>query len=90
MGGIAAPPEAVDPVVLITRTSPPEGVQPEPALKPRKGHVWSPGFWMWNGAGHRWVEGEWIKERSGHAWRPARWHYEGERWLFSVGHWIRE
>lgn len=78
-----------DPVVLITRVQPPGEARQEPEQKPKKGHVWSPGFWMWNGVEHKWIPGEWLKERSGMKYQPPRWQNAGERWQFSVGHWTR-
>lgn len=91
VSGVAhAAPAEEDPVVLITRTQPPQQVPREAdAQKPRKGHTWSPGFWLWNGVEHKWVPGEWVKERNGMRWQPPRWQHEGERWQFSAGHWTR-
>ena len=87
----AKPEPRSEAIVLSMRTAPPlPPDRQEPEQKPRKGSVWSPGFWKWNGVEYRWIPGEWIKERSGHQWVPPRWHYDGERWHFSVGHWTRE
>ena len=74
--------------MLITRANPPE-TRYEPVPKARKGHVWSTGFWMWNGIQYKWVRGEWIKDRPGYTWENARWQTDGDKWEFMVGHWTR-
>jgi hypothetical protein len=66
---------------------------PEPrvvlAPAPRKGYVWAPGFWRWNGRDYDWVDGRWIRERKGERWIPAHWEERGDRWHFEQGHWER-
>jgi hypothetical protein len=56
----------------------------------RRGYVWAPGYWRWNGRKHVWVEGHWLRERRGEHWVPAHWE-EGRRgyWHFEEGHWER-
>jgi len=57
---------------------------------PRRGYVWAPGYWRWNGRAHVWVDGRWLRERRGEHWVPAHWE-EGRRgqWHFEQGHWER-
>ena len=59
----------------------------EPAPAPRRGYVWSPGYWRWNGHRHMWVGGHWERARPGYAYRApewvereGRWHYQPPRW----------
>jgi hypothetical protein len=66
---------------------PPERVVVVPA--PRRGYVWAPGYWRWNGRDHVWVEGRWVRERRGYHWVPAHWEGRGGRWHFEDGHWER-
>lgn len=67
---------------------------PEPRVvvvpAPRRGYVWAPGFWRWNGRAHVWVEGRWLREHRNEHWVPAHWE-EGRRgyWHFEEGHWQR-
>jgi WXXGXW repeat (2 copies) len=57
---------------------------------PRRGYVWAPGFWRWNGRSHVWVEGRWIRERRNEHWVPAHWEeFRPGRWRFEDGHWER-
>ena len=85
---VAAPPRrhAVA-VVDVDVRPPPDRVVVVPA--PRRGYVWAPGYWRWNGRTHVWVEGHWIRERRGYHWVPAHWVARGGRWHFEEGHWAR-
>jgi len=64
---------------------------PEPRFErvpsPRRGYVWAPGHWEWNGHRYYWVGGTWLRERPGYvyyapAWeqRNGRWHYQHRGW----------
>ena len=66
---------------------PPDRVVVVPA--PRRGYVWAPGYWRWDGRNHVWVEGRWVRERRGYHWVPAHWEGRGARWHFEEGHWER-
>jgi hypothetical protein len=56
----------------------------------RRGYVWAPGYWRWNGHAHVWVDGRWMRERRGERWVPAHWEEgRGGRWHFEPGHWER-
>jgi hypothetical protein len=71
----------------ITIGPPPPVVEVVPA--PRRGYVWAPGYWNWNGHRHVWRNGYWIRERPGYAWVPDRWDRRGDRWGLERGHWDR-
>jgi len=66
---------------------------PEPRVievpPPRRGYVWAPGYWQWNGHKHVWVEGRWMHERHGSHWVPAHWDERHGRYHFEPGHWER-
>jgi len=64
---------------------PPPRVVVVPA--PRRGYVWAPGYWRWNGRAHVWVDGQWLRERRGWRWEPAHWEERHGRWHFEEGHW---
>lgn len=56
---------------------------------PRRGFVWAPGYWRWNGHRHVWVDGRWMRARRGWVWAPARWQERHGRWVFVAGAWVR-
>jgi len=55
----------------------------------RPGHVWSPGYWRWNGARHVWVGGYWLPARAGYRYVGAAWVRVGPAWHFRPAHWAR-
>ena len=72
------------------------GVAPPPprferAPPPRRGYVWAPGYWRWNGYAHRhvWVGGSWVRVHPGRYYRPAHWVHHGRQWRFQPGYWGR-
>lgn len=72
------------------------GVAPPPVRfervpPPRRGYVWAPGYWRWNGHAHRhaWVGGSWVHARPGYRYRHARWVRQGRNWRFAPGYWGR-
>ncbi len=56
---------------------------------PRRGYVWAPGYWNWNGRRHVWVNGVWARERRGYVYSAPVWVQEGDRWRFRRGGWGR-
>ena len=67
---------------------PPPRVVVVPA--PRRGYVWAPGYWRWDGRHHVWVDGRWMREHRGSHWVPAHWEESRNgRWHFEDGHWER-
>jgi hypothetical protein len=79
--------QAASVAVEINTAPPPPRVIVAPAA--RRGHVWVPGYWRWNGHRHVWVKGHWVRERRGWHWVPAHWVEAGPRWRFVPGHWQR-
>ncbi len=55
----------------------------------RRGYVWAPGYYRWDGRQHVWVGGRYIAERRGYHWRPAHWDERNGRYHFEDGHWER-
>lgn len=85
-GVSAMPAMSASPSEIINRTPPPY-LRDEPTPEPRRGLVWSPGFWEWRGTRYKWSPGEWIKERPGHRWQPYGWEERDGRWHFVHGAW---
>lgn len=75
--------------VNIVIGSPPPPVRWEAAPHPRRGYVWAPGYWDWNGHRHVWVGGQWLAERPGYAYAPPRWVEYGGRWRYEQARWNR-
>ena len=74
-------------VVDIDVRPPPDRVIVVPA--PRRGYVYAPGYWRWNGRSHVWVDGRFVRERRGEHWVPAHWEERHNRYHFEEGHWER-
>lgn len=73
--------------VYVQVPPPPPRVEPQPVL--RRGQVWVPGHWRWNGREHVWIEGRYTARRSGYVWAPAAWVQIGGRWEYREGRWTR-
>lgn len=71
--------------VVIGNAPPPVRYETVPA--PRRGYVWAPGYWNWDGHRHAWLSGHWERERVGSSWRPATWIRDGGGWRFDPGGW---
>jgi hypothetical protein len=78
---------SADSVVYFNVAPPPP--RTEPAPKPRKGYVWSPGYWDARGNRHVWTAGHWERERKGYRYAPPTWTQEGDRWQLERGHWTK-
>ena len=86
-GCVVSPPARGRTVALVdidVRPPPPRVVV---VPEPRRGYVWAPGYWRWNGHAHVWVDGKWLRERRGYRWEPAHWEERHGRWHFEEGHW---
>jgi hypothetical protein len=72
------------------RIAPPvERVEVVPA-RPSPHHLWTHGYWAWNGRRHIWVPGRYVAERPGYAWHESRWEGAGHgHWRFRRGGWHR-
>lgn len=54
---------------------------------PGAGHIWVNGEWVWNGRGYVWKEGYWLSPRVGYQWVPGHWKRERGGWYWIEGHW---
>jgi len=73
-------------VEVATAPPPPQvevqGVAPSPR------HVWTPGFWQWNGVRHVWSPGHWQEPpQVGMSWEPAHWDNRNGHYFFVDGRW---
>lgn len=76
---------AVNAQVAINVGPPPVRMETRPA--PRRGMVWTPGYWNWQRNRHVWVPGHWVRERPGYAWVQPEWVSHNGRWILVQGHW---
>ncbi|HEX8601763.1 MAG TPA: thrombospondin type 3 repeat-containing protein [Pseudoduganella sp.] len=67
--------------------TPPPPVRWEAAPQPRRGYVWAPGYWDWNGHRHVWRGGQYLAERPGYAYAAPRWVEYGGRWRYEQARW---
>ena len=74
--------------VTVRRAPPPPRNEVAPA--PRRGYVWSTGYWNWSNNKHHWVKGNWMRERTGYAYRSNQWVERDGRWAFERGRWDRD
>ena len=66
---------------------------PEPRVEvvpaPRRGYVWSTGYWDLRGHRHVWRHGHWERSRRGYVLAQPAWVQKGERWELQRGRWNR-
>ena len=81
-----APEAPAAPVNVDIRVGPP---QPRYELvpAPRRGYLWTPGYWNWRGNRHYWVAGTWARERPGYVYNHPAWVQNGDRWRLNRGAW---
>ncbi len=87
MGSIAVPMTASADVIVV-RTAPP-APRHESVPHARKGYVWAPGYWNWNGRRYVWQKGHYERVRAGYYYSEPRWVDRGGRWEFNRGEWRR-
>ena len=86
IGGFSSPSIAGVNAQIAINVGPP-AVRVEQRPSPRRGMVWSPGYWNWQGHQHVWVQGQWIRERPGHHWVQPEWVSNNGRWNLVQGYW---
>jgi hypothetical protein len=86
-GGIAA--SAAAQTQVIVRVAPP-APRSERVPPPRRGQVWVPGHWDWNGRRYVWKAGYWTRARHGYRWREDRWVQRNGGWARERGGWDRD
>ena len=79
--------------IVVGNAPPPPRFESVPQA--RRGYVWAPGYWNWDGRRHVWNNGEWLRERSGnqyrrYVWAPGHWEWRAQRYDWTPGVWIAE
>jgi len=74
--------------IVIGNPPPPPRYEMVPA--PRRGYVWAPGYWNWNGRRHVWVQGHWEHSRRGQVYMQPEWRHDREGWRLNRGGWRNE
>jgi hypothetical protein len=72
---------------LVMTAPPPPRYEPPPQL--RRGYVWVPGRWAWDGRAYAWQQGNWRAERAGYAYAPGGWVEDRGGWRWNEGDWRR-
>jgi hypothetical protein len=86
IGAVATPLPSVAAVDVYVNIGPPP-LRFERVPEPRRGYVWSPGYWDWRGNQHVWVRGASVRERSGYSYEPHRWVERDGRWNLERSRW---
>ena len=73
--------------LVINSAPPPPRFENVPA--PRRGYVWAPGYWNWDGGRHVWLSGHWEPERNGYQYRAHEWVRENGGYRLRDGGWYR-
>nr|WP_314547785.1 YXWGXW repeat-containing protein [uncultured Massilia sp.] len=73
-------------VSLFVSTAPPAPIY-EVVPAPRRGYVWAPGHWEWNGHRHIWSRGVWVVERPGYAYSAPVWYQSRGGWAMRPAAW---
>ena len=77
------------PIIDVRIAPPAPRVEVVPA-RPSPRHVWTHGYWAWNGHAHYWVPGRYMVQRPGYAWREQRWEEKSHgHWRSHDGGWYR-
>jgi hypothetical protein len=56
---------------------------------PRRGYLWSPGYWNAKGKRHMWQAGHWERERAGYRFSQPAWTQRDGRWQLERGRWAK-
>ena len=87
LGGISVPTLARAVEIFFTTAPPPARLEVVPA--PRRGYLWTPGYWDANGHKHAWRAGHWERHRAGYHYVEPRWIERNNGWAFERGRWNR-
>jgi hypothetical protein len=90
VGAVATPLTSIAATVrVIALDRAPPAPRDERVPAPRRGYVWSPGYWNWTSNKHAWVKGSWARERRGYAYSPNHWEESNGKWNLQHGRWER-
>jgi hypothetical protein len=83
---IPLPSMAQSGVSLVINTAPP-APRFESVPAARRGYVWAPGYWNWNGQRHVWIGGHWESARDGYQYRANEWVRDNGGYRLQSGGW---
>lgn len=86
IGTVSIPASAQSGAVI--RIAPP-AARYEAVPQPRRGYVWTPGYWDWRRGQYTWVGGNWVRERRGYVYQQPAWVQHDGRWELRRGAWGR-
>src|SRR5687768_15050635 len=73
---------------VYTTQAPPAVRVETQTVSPGPNHVWTRGYWRWNGATYVWVPGSWmVRPRPAAAWVEGHWLRRGGRYVWVAGRW---
>jgi hypothetical protein len=72
-------------VIIVHKAPPVAKYESVPAA--RRGYVWMPGYWNFNGRRHVWVKGQYERARPGYAYQRAEWRQGRRGWELDRGGW---
>jgi hypothetical protein len=81
-------PVAAAPTGIYLSVAPPEP-RHEVVPQPRRGYVWSGGYWNVRGNRHVWQAGHWERNRNGYYRTEPTWTQRDDRWELNRGRWNR-
>ena len=84
-----APAQARTTATIVIQTAPPPP-RYEAIPRPRRGQIWVPGHWEWQGRRHVWMSGYWLQARPGYYYRAPHWEQRNGRWQMNDGRWDRD
>lgn len=84
--GIVSLPMAAGAATIYLSIAPPE-LRHEVVPAPRRGYVWSPGYWNAKGSRHVWQRGHWERNRVGYYRSAPTWTQRDNRWELQRGRW---
>ena len=73
--------------VVINAAPPPPRFERVPSA--RRGYLWSPGRWQWDGRRYYWAAGAWLAERPGYVYSAPVWFQDHGRWQMRPAGWAR-
>lgn len=82
-------PAAAQPRVDVVIGAAPPPLRYEAVPVARRGYIWSPGHWEWNGRRHFWVSGVWLADRPGYVYSAPSWYQDHGRWQMRPAGWAR-
>ncbi|MDB5865727.1 MAG: hypothetical protein JWO70_3533 [Betaproteobacteria bacterium] len=61
----------------------------EAVPQPRRGYVWTTGYWEQKNRKYHWVKGSWVRERRDYRYNESKWVERDGRWHLERGAWTR-